>query len=144
MTENTSTVLITGASSGIGCELAKLFAKDHHNLVLIARSGPKLAQFADELQRHFGVSVKPIALDLATPTAPQLLFDQLRRDGIGVHILVNNAGYGMLGEFAALPLEESLGERPQFPQPQRAVGIHGPPQRSQLALPPDSSVDRIA
>ena len=86
MTENTSTVLITGASSGIGCELAKLFAKDHHNLVLIARSGPKLAQFADELQRHFGVSVKPIALDLATPTAPQLLFDQLRRDGIGVHV----------------------------------------------------------
>jgi short-subunit dehydrogenase len=110
MTENTSTVLITGASSGIGYELAKLFAKDHHNLVLIARSGPKLAQFADELQRQFGVSVKPIALDLATPTAPQLLFDQLGRDGIGVHILVNNAGYGMLGEFATVPLEESLGQ----------------------------------
>ena len=110
MTENTSTVLITGASSGIGCELAKLFAKDHHNLVLIARSGPKLSQFADELQRQFGVSVKPIALDLATPTAPQLLFDQLRREGIAVNVLVNNAGYGKLGEFPEVPLEESLGQ----------------------------------
>ena len=104
------TALITGASGGIGHELARLFANDHHNLVLVARSEVKLAQFADELQRQFGVLVKAIALDLTAPNAPQMLFDQLKRQGIAVAILVNNAGYGKLGEFAAVPIEESLGQ----------------------------------
>ena len=54
MKDTTTSVLITGGSGGIGYELAKLFAKDHHNLVLVARSGPKLTQIADELQRRFG------------------------------------------------------------------------------------------
>jgi short-subunit dehydrogenase len=106
----TKTALITGASGGIGYELAKLFAKDHHNLVLVARSGAKLTQFADELQRRFGISVRTVAVDLASPDSPPLLFDQLQRDGIAVDILVNNAGYGMLGEFAAISTEESLGQ----------------------------------
>jgi short-subunit dehydrogenase len=105
-----STALITGGSGGIGYELARLFAKDHHNLVLVARSGPKLAQVADELQRRFGIAVKPVALDLAEPAAPQLLFDQLQRESVAVDILVNNAGYGKLGDFAQVPLEESLGQ----------------------------------
>jgi uncharacterized protein len=105
-----STALITGGSGGIGYELAKLFAKDHHSLVLVARSGPKLAQVADELQRRFGIKVKPVALDLAEPAAPQLLFDQLHRESVAVDILVNNAGYGKLGDFAEVPLEESLGQ----------------------------------
>lgn len=102
--------LITGASGGIGYELAKLFANDHHNLVLVARNPPKLAQFADELQRQFGISVKAISLDLTAAPAPQFLFDQLQREGIAVDILVNNAGYGRFGEFARIPLEESLGQ----------------------------------
>jgi short-subunit dehydrogenase len=104
-----STVLITGASGGIGYELAKLFARDHHNLVLVARSGDKLAQAATELQAH-GVTVKTIALDLAAPPAPKFLFDQLRRDGIAVDILINNAGYGVFGDFAEMPEEEILGQ----------------------------------
>jgi uncharacterized protein len=104
------TALITGASGGIGYELARLFAKDHHNVVLVARSAPKLTQFADELQRQFGVSAKAVALDLTAPPAPQFLFDQLQREGVAVDILVNNAGYGVLGEFAKVPLEESLGQ----------------------------------
>jgi uncharacterized protein len=104
------TALITGASGGIGYELAKLFAKDHYNVVLVARSAPKLTQFADELQRQFGVSTKAIALDLTAAPAPQFLFDQLQREGITVDILVNNAGYGVLGEFAKVRLEESLGQ----------------------------------
>ncbi len=110
MPDTRTTTLITGASGGIGYELAKLFAKDHHNLVLVARSDAKLTQFADELHRRFAVSVKTVALDLAAPTAPPLLFEQLQREGIAVDILVNNAGYGKLGEFAAVPGEESLGQ----------------------------------
>jgi len=104
------TALITGASGGIGYELAKLFAHDHYDLVLVARSAAKLAQFADELQRQFGVSAKPIALDLTASPAPQFLFDQLQREGVTVDVLVNNAGYGVLGEFAEIPLEETLGQ----------------------------------
>lgn len=107
---NPQTVLITGASAGIGHELAKLFAGDHYHLVLVARNGEKLAKFADELQRQFGITVKTVALDLSSAPAPQFLFDQLRREGSAVDILVNNAGYGSFGEFASMPMEEALGQ----------------------------------
>jgi hypothetical protein len=104
-----STVLITGASGGIGYELAKLFARDHHNLILVARSGDKLAQVATELQAH-GVTVKTFALDLAQPPSPKFLFDQLQRENVAVDILVNNAGYGCFGEFAQMREEDVLGQ----------------------------------
>ena len=104
-----STALITGASGGIGYELAKLFARDHHNLVLVARSADKLAQIASELQTQ-GVSVKTVALDLAEPLAPKFLFDQLQREGIAVDILVNNAGFGALGKFAQMPDDQIFGQ----------------------------------
>jgi short-subunit dehydrogenase len=104
------TALITGASGGIGYELAKLFANDHHDLVLVARSGAKLAKFADELQRQFGVSVKTVPLDLSAALSPRFLFDQLQREGATVDILVNNAAYGKFGRFVEIPLEENLGQ----------------------------------
>ncbi|HLZ42455.1 MAG TPA: SDR family oxidoreductase [Candidatus Sulfotelmatobacter sp.] len=104
-----STVLITGASGGIGYELAKLFARDRHNLVLVARSACKLGQVASELQAA-GVSVKTVALDLAEPPAPKVLFNQLQREGIAVDILINNAGFGALGKFAQMPNDEILGQ----------------------------------
>jgi short-subunit dehydrogenase len=110
MNDKTSTALITGASGGIGYELANLFAKDHHNLVLVARRAQCLEQFADELRRMFGISVKTVALDLTAADAPTLLFDQMQREGIAVDILVNNAAYGKLGDFAEVPVEESLGQ----------------------------------
>ena len=110
MNQNPPTTLITGASGGIGYELVKLFAQDHHNLVLVARHGPRLAQVADELQRQFGITVRTFALDLTDPAAPQALFAQLQSDGVAIDILVNNAGYGKFGEFADVPLEESLGQ----------------------------------
>jgi uncharacterized protein len=106
---STITALITGASGGIGYELAKLFARDHYNLVLVARSADKLAQIASELQAH-GVTMKIIALDLAEPPAPKFLFDQLQRESIAVDILINNAGFGVFGEFAQIPEEEILGQ----------------------------------
>ncbi len=104
------TALITGASSGIGYELAKLFAEDRYNLVLVARSAGKLTQVADELQREFGISAKAVPLDLTVASAPQSLFNQLQREGIVVDILVNNAGYGVLGEFANISGEDTLGQ----------------------------------
>jgi uncharacterized protein len=104
-----STVLITGASGGIGYELAKLFARDHHNLILIARSGDKLAQIATELRAQ-NVTVKTIALDLATPLAPKFLFDQLQTEGVAIDILINNAGFGAFGEFAQMSADVIFGQ----------------------------------
>ena len=109
-TEKTQTALITGASGGIGYELAKLFARDHYNLVLVARSSHRLSQVAVELQGRFGIGVKAVAVDLASALAPKLLFDQLQREGVSVDVLVNNAGFGAFGEFASLPEEEILGQ----------------------------------
>lgn len=109
MNQNKPTALITGASGGIGYELAKLFAKDRYNLVLVARSTPKLSKFTDELQRHYGISAKPVSLDLSWRQAPESLWDDLQHAGISVDVLVNNAGYGIRGEFAKIPLEEDVG-----------------------------------
>ena len=103
------TVLITGGSGGIGYELAKLFARDHCNLVLVARSAEKLAQVANDLQGN-GVSVKTVALDLAETPAPKFLFDQMQREGIAIDILINNAGFGAYGEFAQMRHQEILGQ----------------------------------
>ena len=104
-----ATVLITGASGGIGYELAKLFARNGHNLVLVARSGDRLAQVANELQAY-GVTVKTVALDLTSAPAPKFLYDQLQREAVAVDILINNAGFGALGEFANMPEEEIFGQ----------------------------------
>jgi uncharacterized protein len=108
--KNRTTALVTGASGGIGYELANLFAGDGHDLLLVARSKEKLTQISGRLQQQFGVSVRPLALDLADPLAPQFLFDQIQREGIAVDFLVNNAGYGKLGLFAGLTLHDSLGQ----------------------------------
>ncbi|HEY8341397.1 MAG TPA: SDR family oxidoreductase [Calditerricola sp.] len=94
------TALITGASSGIGYELAKLFARDRHNVVLVARSREKLAAVADELQQRYGVQAVALAADLARPDAPREIAEALRERGIVVDFLVNNAGFGLYGPFA--------------------------------------------
>jgi short-subunit dehydrogenase len=107
-TASAQTALITGASGGIGYELAKLFAQDHYNLVLVARSAEALNQLAAELQTQYGVRVTVAPLDLGEPSAPKFLFDQLRRERINVDILVNNAGFGVFGEFAQMPESEIL------------------------------------
>jgi len=106
----TQTALITGASAGIGRELAKLFAADHFNLALVARNGTRLAQFADELQRQLGITAKSFPLDLTDQSAPQFLFDQLARENIAIDVLVNNAGYGIRGAFSEIATDESLGQ----------------------------------
>lgn len=102
-------VLITGASGGLGYEFAKLFARDRHNVILVARSADKLAQVAQELQA-LGITVKTFALDLGDALAPKFLYDQLQREGVNVEILVNNAGFGAYGEFAQMGEKEILGQ----------------------------------
>lgn len=104
-----ATALITGASGGIGYELAKLFAQDKHDLVLVARSGEKLAQIANELQAR-GVTVKTFSLDLTAAPSPKFLYDQLQREGIAVDILINNAGFGAYGEFAKMSEDDTFGQ----------------------------------
>ena len=110
MAQTNQTALITGASAGIGRELAKLFARDHYNLVLVARNATRLGQVADELQREFGIAAKPVPLDLTATAAPQFLFDQLQREHIAIDVLVNNAGYGKLGAFVDIPYSETSGQ----------------------------------
>ncbi|MGA8200458.1 MAG: SDR family oxidoreductase [Candidatus Sulfotelmatobacter sp.] len=104
------TALITGASGGIGYELAKLFAKDHYNLVLVARSSDKLNQVASQLRQQFGLNVEAMALDLAEDQSVKMLFEHLKGEKLEVDVLVNNAGFGGFGEFAEMPEEEVLGQ----------------------------------
>jgi short-subunit dehydrogenase len=110
MAQASKTALITGASVGIGRELAKLFAQDGCNLVLVARNAARLQQVATDLEKQFGVSAKALPLDLSGSAAPQFLFDQLQRENVAIDVVVNNAGYGKLGAFAAIPYEESAGQ----------------------------------
>jgi short-subunit dehydrogenase len=96
------TALITGASSGIGYELAKQFAADGTNLVLVARDQVKLQQVALELS---GVSTKIIRADLSHPSAPDEIFRETQAASIAVDYLVNNAGFGFSGPFLETDLE---------------------------------------
>ena len=95
-------VLVTGASSGIGWELAKLFAADKSNLILVARKREKLEELAAQVRRENGVEVRVLAEDLTDPKSPQVIFDALAADGVEVAVLVNNAGFGAVGSVADL------------------------------------------
>ncbi|MGV3559199.1 SDR family NAD(P)-dependent oxidoreductase [Larkinella arboricola] len=98
--QTAKTALVTGATSGIGRELANLFAKDGYNLVLVARSSDGLKEIAGEYEQQFGITVTSIAKDLADPKAPEEIYDETQRNGIRVDVLVNNAGMGEYGMFA--------------------------------------------
>lgn len=102
------TALITGASSGIGYELAKCFARNGHALVLVARSVSVLETLADELKSDHGVSVMVIAKDLAKPNTPEEIYRELGAAGVEIDILVNNAGFGHYGLFRETSLSEEL------------------------------------
>jgi short-subunit dehydrogenase len=99
------TALITGASSGLGWELARLFAADGSDLILTARRVDRLEALAAELQTGHGVHVRVIGLDLSRPGAARELFQQTTADGTQVDVLVNNAGFGKLVRFQDLPVE---------------------------------------
>src|SRR5271163_3897825 len=102
------TALITGASFGIGLELARIFAREGYNLVLVARTADKLRQLASELEKAHGTRSLILAVDLSEPGAAAYVLDQTTRAGIDVDVLVNNAGFGQYGPFAENDLEECL------------------------------------
>ena len=104
----TKTALITGASFGIGLELARVFAREGYNLVLVARSADKLRQLASELEKAHGTRSLILAVDLTEPGAPAYVLDQTTRADIQVDVLVNNAGFGQYGLFAENDLEDCL------------------------------------
>jgi hypothetical protein len=107
-THRRKTALITGASGGIGYELAKLLARDGYDLVLVARNEAKLAQAANGLQKNSAISVKVMAQDLAVPEAPLEIYQELKREDIEITVLVNNAGFGAYGLFREMDLEGML------------------------------------
>ncbi len=99
------TALVTGASVGIGRDLAELFARDGHHLILTARNESQLNEIAKKLSTDFGVCVDVIAKDLAIPNAGREIFDRVDRP---VDFLVNNAGFGTHGLFAEADVQSQL------------------------------------
>ena len=100
--------LITGASRGLGMAFARALAERHCNLVLVARSAEPLHALANELRRSTPISVVAIQIDLSAPGAGQLLTEQLSNGEIPIDVLVNNAGFGLRGEFRGLSIRQQL------------------------------------
>ncbi len=101
------TALITGATFGIGYELAKIFARDNFNLILVARNLEKLNQIKSELSKH-EILIHTIQKDLTSPNSPVELYNEVKQNNFQVDILINNAGFGLLGPFVELDLKSQL------------------------------------
>ena len=102
MPRTEKTALVTGASAGLGAELARLFAADGHDVVLVARRRDKLEALGSELEAKHAVRSVAVAEDLGDREAPTRIVKELEKRGIAVEFLVNNAGFGTNGAFAEL------------------------------------------
>ena len=102
------TTLITGASSGIGEAFARRLAARGENVLLVARSEDKLKSLSDELAQAHNVHAQYVAADLTEEDAPGNLFEETERRGLRVETLINNAGFGSMGDFAGLDLAREL------------------------------------
>jgi len=103
-----NTALITGASNGIGLELAKIFASKGANLVLVARSKSKLDDLKSELESKYKVNVLVIAKDLSAANSAQEVYEETTQKGIPIDYLINNAGFGDFGMFAETDWNKEL------------------------------------
>jgi short-subunit dehydrogenase len=100
--------LVTGASQGIGLELARLFARDGFGVVIVSRDGERLARVASELRERHDASVTVIPADLSVPAEVDRLLDTLAASDLEVDVLVNNAGFGGAGAFAETDLDTEV------------------------------------
>jgi short-subunit dehydrogenase len=100
--------LITGASSGIGEVFARRLAAKKHDLVLVARSEKKLHELCDELMLEHKIIAHYVALDLSEADAEARLFAETQKHNFEIDWLINNAGFGSMGDFADLPIEREL------------------------------------
>ena len=105
---STKTALITGASTGIGKELAIIHAKNGGNLVIIARNESKLNNLKKDLEQQYKINVVVIAKDLSDLNAPKEIYDEVKKHGIEIEYLINNAGFGALGKFHELDLARQI------------------------------------
>src|SRR4051794_21364479 len=103
------TALVTGASAGIGVDLAECFAQDGYNLILAARTESALRGVAERLTTTYGVNATPIAVDLGAIGGGQRLADAITQKGLSVDVLLNNAGYGHAGAFNGSDAATQLG-----------------------------------
>lgn len=103
-----NTALITGATSGIGEALARVFAKNGFNLVVVSRDAAHVKDVSAKLERAFGITVIGLAEDLTDPRAPERLKQELDERGVEVEVLVNNAGRAAKGRFHEIALEDHL------------------------------------
>lgn len=101
--------LVTGASSGIGVEFAKLLAEQGFALVLNARRKDRLEALADEIRQEIGASTLVVASDLASDGGAEQLYEEVARNGIALDVLINNAGFGLWGKFTETPWEREAG-----------------------------------
>jgi len=100
--------LITGASSGIGEAFARALATRGHNLLLVARSEDKLTRLCSELGRASRIHCQHVALDLSKPESAARVFEETKSRGVEIDFLINNAGFGSMGEFATQDLAHEL------------------------------------
>lgn len=103
-----ATVLITGASGGIGADMARIFAREGYNLVLVARSENKLNNLAATLTSEFKIKATVLIYDLVDAVAPQKIFQELAEKNLPIQMLVNNAGFGEYGFFEEIKLQREL------------------------------------
>src|SRR3954469_1988185 len=99
METKNQTVLITGASSGIGYELAKLFARDNYHIIIVSRQMQKLYEVADRLKEFGAKDVTVISSDLSVDRNAETLYATVKEQGLNIDILVNDAGIGEYGFF---------------------------------------------
>jgi uncharacterized protein len=108
MTREKGTALVTGASGGIGRELAQRFAEGGHDLVLVSRAADELKAVSRELQARYGIEAIPLVKDLYRPEAPREIYEEVTFMGIEIEYLVNDAGQGAYGPFLEAELEREL------------------------------------